>query len=291
VDLSARLTAGGTGVSGKMLRFTLNGADLGASPTDASGLAKLGGVSLAGIAGGSYPSGVAASFAGDAGYAASAGSNTLTVNRANQTIAFDALPSKVFGDADFTVSATATSGLAVGFSAGGACTVSGSTVHMAKVGACALTASQAGSADYEPAPEVIQSFAVAYASCPVAAEKDRDDDERDRADDDRDAKAPKAGSTVQVRLTLCSATGANLSSPTVMVTAVGLREPATAATAPVEDAGNANPGNRFRFDRDLARGGGYVFKLSTKRLSPGTWELSFTASGDSTTHTLVFALR
>jgi hypothetical protein len=88
-SLSATLTSGGSGVSGKSINFTLNGAAAGSATTNGSGVATLGGVSLSGIDAGTYNpgvnSGVAASFAGDSGYSASSGSNTLTVGKAAST--------------------------------------------------------------------------------------------------------------------------------------------------------------------------------------------------------------
>ena len=77
-----------------------------------------------------------------------------------QTISFSALPNKTYGDPDFTVSATASSGLPVSFSAAGYCTVAGATVHLTGVGSCTVTASQAGNSVYSPAPLVNQSFTI-----------------------------------------------------------------------------------------------------------------------------------
>ena len=82
VDLSATLTGGatgGTGVSGKTLDFTLNGNSVGSAVTGSDGTATLPNQLLTGIAAGSYPDGVAASFAGDTDHDPSSGSNTLTV--------------------------------------------------------------------------------------------------------------------------------------------------------------------------------------------------------------------
>src|SRR5437867_3372684 len=84
----------------------------------------------------------------------------FTVAKANQTITFGALSTKTYGDADFTVSATSTSGLTVSFAALGACTVSGATVHITGAGSCTITASQAGNDDYNAAPSVDQSFTI-----------------------------------------------------------------------------------------------------------------------------------
>src|SRR6185503_14809733 len=82
----------------------------------------------------------------------------------SQTITFGTLTDKTFGDPDFTVSATASSGLPVSFSATDNCTVSGNVVHLTGAGSCTVTASQAGDATYAPAADVSQTFAIARAS-------------------------------------------------------------------------------------------------------------------------------
>ncbi|HEY1526434.1 MAG TPA: YDG domain-containing protein [Candidatus Angelobacter sp.] len=91
---------------------------------------------------------------------------TLTINKVSQTITFGALAGKIYGDADFTVSATASSGLAVSFSSQttGVCTVSASTVHIVAAGGCTIRASQAGDSNHFAAPNVDQSFTVAQKS-------------------------------------------------------------------------------------------------------------------------------
>ncbi|PYS80345.1 MAG: hypothetical protein DMF67_20690 [Acidobacteria bacterium] len=160
VNLSATLTSGGSPVEGKTVAFTLNGNGAGSVATNSAGVASLSNVSLSGINAGSYPNGVGATFAGDINYVTSSGSNSLTVNKADQTISFGALADKTFGDADFTVSASATSGLAVSFSATGNCTVSGSTVHITGAGPCTVTASQGGDTNYNAAPDVPQGFTI-----------------------------------------------------------------------------------------------------------------------------------
>jgi photosystem II stability/assembly factor-like uncharacterized protein len=82
------------------------------------------------------------------------------IAKAAQTISFGALAGRTFGDADFAVSATASSGLPVSFAAGGSCTVSGATVHLTGAGSCTVTASQAGNANYNAATDVVQSFTI-----------------------------------------------------------------------------------------------------------------------------------
>ena len=84
--------------------------------------------------------------------------------KANQTIAFAALASKTVGDADFALTATASSGLPVAFAATGSCTAAGATVHISGSGSCTATASQAGNGSFNPAPAVSQTFSIAKAS-------------------------------------------------------------------------------------------------------------------------------
>jgi hypothetical protein len=109
---------------------------------------------------------ITASYPGDSNSLASA-SNALTqvVNKADQFITFGALAGKTFGDADFSVSATASSGLPVSFSiVSGSATISGSTVHITGAGTVTVRASQVGDGNYNPAPDVDQSFEVAKAA-------------------------------------------------------------------------------------------------------------------------------
>lgn len=163
-NLSATLTSGGTGVSGKMVSFSLNGNAAGSASTNSSGIATLPNVSLAGINAGTYAGGVSANFAGDSSYAGSSGSNTLTIAKATQTISFGTLAAKTYGDPPFAVSATASSGLVVTFTGSGNCSVSGTTVTITGAGSCTVTASQAGDSNYLAATSVPQTFSIAKAN-------------------------------------------------------------------------------------------------------------------------------
>ena len=91
---------------------------------------------------------------------------TTVAAQTAQTITFAALGGKTYGNAPFTVSATASSGLAVTFSSltTAVCTVSGSTVTIVAAGGCTIRASQAGDATYAPAPNVDRPFTVAKAA-------------------------------------------------------------------------------------------------------------------------------
>jgi hypothetical protein len=93
----------------------------------------------------------------------------LTNTKADQTITFAALPNKTYGDADFSVSATASSGLTVSFTASGNCTVSGSTVHLTGAGSCTITAHQPGDSNYNAAPDVASTFTIAQAVLTITA--------------------------------------------------------------------------------------------------------------------------
>jgi hypothetical protein len=91
-----------------------------------------------------------------------------------QTIQFGPLSDKTYGDPPFTVSASATSGLPVSFSASPAtvCRASGtngSTITIVGVGSCTVTASQGGNAQYAPASPVSQTFKVNPAVLTVTA--------------------------------------------------------------------------------------------------------------------------
>jgi hypothetical protein len=154
---------------------TFGAADFALSPTASSGLAvslaasgnctlSVTSVQLTGV--GSCT--VTASQAGDASFAAAgAVSQTFAIVKASQTIAFGALANKIYGAANFRVSATASSGLAVSFSASGRCTASGSTVHITGVGSCMLTASQPGNANYATATNVLRRFTIFPKPCTV----------------------------------------------------------------------------------------------------------------------------
>jgi hypothetical protein len=109
---------------------------------------------------------ITATQAGNATFnAASDVDRSLVVAKANQTISFGALSGKTFGDPPFAVSATASSGLAVSFSiASGPATISGNTVTLTGADTVVVRASQAGSANFNAAPDVDRSFVVTGAA-------------------------------------------------------------------------------------------------------------------------------
>jgi hypothetical protein len=99
--------------------------------------------------------------AGDANYnAAPQVVETVTAQKASQSITFAPLPDRTYGDPDFTVSATASSGLSISFGASGQCMVAGMTVHLTGPGSCTITASQGGNANYAAATDVSPTFQI-----------------------------------------------------------------------------------------------------------------------------------
>src|SRR5207247_10542190 len=85
----------------------------------------------------------------------SAVSSAFTVVKKDQTITFGALASKTYGDAPFTVSATASSGLSVSFSiVSGPATIAGNTVTITGAGTVTVRASQSGDTNWNAAPTV-----------------------------------------------------------------------------------------------------------------------------------------
>ncbi|HSS80901.1 MAG TPA: carboxypeptidase regulatory-like domain-containing protein [Gaiellaceae bacterium] len=113
--------------------------------------------------------------AGDTNYnAAPQVTETTTAQKAAQSITFAPLPDRTYGDPDFTVSATASSGLAVSFGASGQCTVTGATVHLTGPGSCTITASQGGDSNYAAATDVSRTFQISAPAQSVAQFADED---------------------------------------------------------------------------------------------------------------------
>ncbi len=145
-DGSEKSATATTNPSGKTVEFTYNGG-----PT-------------APAAAGSYP---VIGMINDATYEGSA-SGTLVIAPASQTINFAALPGRVYGDAPFPLSATATSALPVTFSVvSGPASLTGNTLTLDGAGTVVVRASQSGDSNHLAAPDVDQSFVIAKASATV----------------------------------------------------------------------------------------------------------------------------
>ncbi|NBR96907.1 MAG: hypothetical protein EBT48_04810, partial [Verrucomicrobia bacterium] len=79
-----------------------------------------------------------------------------------QTISFGSLPTKNYGDASFSLAATASSGLTVSYTSSdtSVATVNGSIVTLTGAGTTQITASQAGNGVYGSAQNVVQALTV-----------------------------------------------------------------------------------------------------------------------------------
>jgi len=96
------------------------------------------------------------------------------------------------------------------------------------------------------------------------------------------AKGVHSGSTVPIKLQICDATNADLSSSTITLTLIGVASASSPGTIVQPLTGT------FRFDPTLP---GYITNVSTKGLAPGSYVLEFTISGsDTTVHTAPFTV-
>jgi PASTA domain-containing protein/Regulator of Chromosome Condensation (RCC1) repeat protein len=112
---------------------------------------------------------VPAGLAGVAAIAAGDYQSLAVVALPDQTISFGPLPARTFGDPDFPLLATASSGLRVSFSASGNCSVVyEETVHINRPGSCTVVASQPGYPNFNPAQNVSRTFAIAKAGQAIA---------------------------------------------------------------------------------------------------------------------------
>jgi antitoxin (DNA-binding transcriptional repressor) of toxin-antitoxin stability system len=106
---------------------------------------------------------ITASQSGNTTYNAAANvTQTLTVDKMDQTITFNALPAKVEGDADFSAGASASSGLTVSLTSSNTAvaTIVSGAIHIVGFGATTITASQIGDGTYNAAADVLQTLSV-----------------------------------------------------------------------------------------------------------------------------------
>ncbi len=96
----------------------------------------------------------------------------------------------------------------------------------------------------------------------------------------------QSGSTIPIKLEIVGANGNNLSSAGTVVTAVGISLVSTTVYGPVEDSGNSNPDNNFRFTGDS-----YTYNLKTTGLTTGVYDLYFTVGTDPTLHIVQFQIK
>ena len=94
---------------------------------------------------------------------------TLTINKKDQTITFDALENKVYGDV-FTLSASSSSSLDISYEVvSGSATVSGSEVTVIGAGSITIKATQGGDDTFNAATDAEQTFIADKATLTVTA--------------------------------------------------------------------------------------------------------------------------
>ncbi len=86
----------------------------------------------------------------------------IAVVKSDQTITFEVLPNKIYGDAGFELAATSTSGLPINYESSDqtVVTINNGVVSIVGSGTAEITASQEGNANYNAAADVVQSLTV-----------------------------------------------------------------------------------------------------------------------------------
>jgi hypothetical protein len=96
----------------------------------------------------------------------------------------------------------------------------------------------------------------------------------------------KAGRTIPVKITVTDCDGNSASDATVTISVYKITDQVlgTEDELEVEASGSANTGNLFRYSE-----GHYIFNLSTKGYSSGTYKVYASVNGVS--HSVIFSLR
>ncbi|RZK59082.1 MAG: hypothetical protein EOO91_06195 [Pedobacter sp.] len=115
---------------------------------------------------------ITASQAGDASYLpATSATQIVAVNKAAQTITFNALAAKPYGNADFTPGASTSSPLALSYTSSNTAvaTIVNNQIHIIAPGTTTITASQSGNTNYNAAADVAQNLTINKATVTVNA--------------------------------------------------------------------------------------------------------------------------
>jgi hypothetical protein len=151
------------------LTATYSGFVLGETPAVLLTPLVLATTATTGSAPGTYP--ITVSGATAANYNITFVNGTLTVQpKQNQTITFNALPVKTYGNPDFAAGATSTNNtIPITYTSSNisVATIAGSNIHIVGAGTTNITASQAGSVGYFPAPDVTRALIVNKANLTI----------------------------------------------------------------------------------------------------------------------------
>ena len=204
-----------------------------------------------------------------------------------QEIDFAPLADRIYGEADFTIAATATSELPVSFSASGACSVSGTNVRITGVGSCTITATQAGDDDYLPAAPVPQTFAITYVPGGTCLGSPGHQVLPPLAADGSDVR--KQNATIPVKFRVCDFNGVSIGTPGVVTSFALVRiirdGVATEVNLPPQ---STTPYTAFRWDPIDQQ---WIFNLSTKSLAAGAAYIYTIGLNDRSSIEFSFAVR
>ncbi|OJJ22075.1 hypothetical protein BKI52_08530 [marine bacterium AO1-C] len=213
------------------------------------------------------------------------------LKKTDQTITFDLGNNaiKAFGDANFDLAATGgASGNAVTFSSSntGVATISGNTVTIVGIGTTTITASQAGGALYNAAPDITQTLTVNKATQTIAFALGNNNT-KTFGDATFDLAATGGASGNSVTFTSADANVATISGNTVTIVGAG----STTITASQAGNGNYNAATNVTQTLTINKASQTItFDLgnnATKALGDATFDLAATggASGNGITFT------
>jgi hypothetical protein len=151
------------------LTATYTGFVLGETPASLLTPAVLATTAVQASPPGTYP--ITVTGATSNNYAITFVNGTLTIQpKQNQTITFNALPAKTYGNADFAAGATSTNNsipITYTSSNTAVATINGSNIHITGAGTSTITASQAGNAGFFPAADVARTLTVNKAALTI----------------------------------------------------------------------------------------------------------------------------
>jgi long-subunit fatty acid transport protein len=105
-------------------------------------------------------------------------------------------------------------------------------------------------------------------------------------------KARSVGSKYHFQIQLCDVANRNVSSNSIVVTAISITATGTSAFLPLDTSDDPDPADlNFNFKPSLGQTGGYEFNLATDGFPKGTFVLAFKAGADPNSHTITFQLR
>jgi ELWxxDGT repeat protein len=162
---------------------------------------------------------ITATQAGNDNYYSATATQTLTINRAAQTISFEPPSYKTFGDPAFQLSASSSTGLPITFASSDPAVVSveGNSASIVKAGTVTITASQAGTDNYNTA-SAEQTLTVAKASQTITF----DDLPTLQSDDDPIELVAEATSGLPVAFQSLDKTIATMEGATLTITGSGI---------------------------------------------------------------------